>query len=43
MALIFGGIGFALHALWIVAAVILVVWIVGFFVRSGHGHRWYRW
>ncbi|WP_207122720.1 hydrophobic protein [Actinocatenispora comari] len=43
LALIFGGIGFAVHALWIVAAVILVVWIIGFFARSGGGHRWYRW
>jgi hypothetical protein len=41
-AVIFGVIGFSVHFLWVVAAVILVVWLVGFVARSGSG-RWYRW
>ncbi len=44
LALIFGGLGFAVHALWIVAAVVLVAWLIGFVARSGSGSaRWYRW
>jgi hypothetical protein len=43
LALIFGGLGFALHALWIVAVVLLVAWLIGFAVRSGERARWYRW
>ena len=43
LALILGGIGFAVHALWWIALVLLVVWIVGFFVRGAEGARWYRW
>jgi hypothetical protein len=40
------GVGFSLHFLWIAAAVVLVVWLLGFFFRSGPpgaGGRWYRW
>jgi len=43
LALIFGGLGFAVHALWIIAAVILVAWLIGFAMRSGETARWYRW
>jgi hypothetical protein len=43
LAILFGGLGFLLHALWFVAAVVLVLWLVGFAVRSGEGRRWYRW
>jgi hypothetical protein len=43
LALFFGGLGFALHALWIVAAVILVAWLIGFALRTGESARWYRW
>jgi hypothetical protein len=43
LALIFGGLGFAVHALWIVAAVVLVAWLIGFAMRSGESARWYRW
>ena len=42
IALILGGLGFAVHALWILAAVIATLWIAGFAFRSGRG-RWYRW
>ncbi|MFI8348185.1 DUF5670 family protein [Streptomyces sp. NPDC085596] len=47
LALILFGAGFALKALWWIAVIVLVVWLVGFFVRpSGSGGRrgrWYRW
>ncbi|MBO0819655.1 MAG: hydrophobic protein [Nocardiopsaceae bacterium] len=43
LAILFGGLGFMLHALWIVAAIVLVAWLVGFAVRLGEGRRWYRW
>jgi hypothetical protein len=41
VVLLFAGLGFALHVLWIIAAVLLVVWIIGFLV-SGAEHSWYR-
>ena len=43
LALILGGVGFAVHALWWIALVVLVLWIVGFFARGAEGARWYRW
>jgi hypothetical protein len=43
LALILGGIGFAVHVLWWVALVVLVVWALGFIVRGAEGARWYRW
>ena len=47
LALLFGGLGFAIHALWIVAAVVFIAWLVGFGVARGEGAggraRWYRW
>jgi hypothetical protein len=43
LALIFGGIGFAVHALWIVALIVLAVWLIGFVAHGGGGARWYRW
>jgi hypothetical protein len=45
LALILGGVGFAVHILWWVALVVLVLWLAGFFFR-GAGEprgRWYRW
>jgi hypothetical protein len=41
LVLLFAGLGFALHLLWIIAAVLLVIWIIGFLV-SGAEHSWYR-
>jgi hypothetical protein len=35
LALIFGGLGFAIHALWIVAVVLFVVWVVAFALGRG--------
>ncbi|MEU6465650.1 hydrophobic protein [Streptomyces sp. NPDC046976] len=47
LALILFGAGFALQALWWIAVIVLVLWLLGFVVRpSGSGGRrgrWYRW
>ena len=43
---ILGGLGFAIHILWWIALIVLVIWLVGFVVRMGEGGsrgRWYRW
>ena len=40
-ALLFG-VGFAVHFLWILAAVVLVLWLIGFVAR-GADAAWYRW
>ena len=45
---LFGGLGFAVHILWIVLVVAVVLWLLGFLVggvESGVGRRrWYgRW
>jgi hypothetical protein len=42
IAILFGA-GFAIELLWIVAVVLLVLWLIGFFVRGVEGARWYRW
>ncbi|HUA74891.1 MAG TPA: hypothetical protein VL988_09055 [Solirubrobacteraceae bacterium] len=40
---IFGGLGFAVHLLWIVLVIAIVLWLIGFFVGGveGGGRRWY--
>jgi hypothetical protein len=43
LALLFGGLGFMAHALWIIAGVLLVLWVLGFLMRGAEGARWYRW
>jgi hypothetical protein len=43
LALIIGGLGFAVHALWIVAIVLFAAWLIGFALHSGENARWYRW
>jgi hypothetical protein len=43
LALVLGGLGFAVHVLWWIALIVLAIWLVGFFVRSAEGSRWYRW
>ena len=47
LALLFGGLGFAIHALWVVAVVVFLAWLIGFGVArggtAGSGARWYRW
>jgi len=36
LALVLGGLGFAIHLLWIVAAIVLIFWLVGFGLGRGH-------
>lgn len=46
LALILGGLGFAIHVLWWIALAVLAIWLIGFLVRVGEGGtrgRWYRW
>jgi len=46
LALVFFGLGFTLHFLWVIAAVILVFWLAGFAFRAGSSggpRRWYYW
>ncbi|AOR31141.1 hydrophobic protein [Streptomyces fodineus] len=47
LALILFGAGFAVKILWWIALAVLVVWLMGFLVRSttadGGRGRWYRW
>jgi len=43
LALVLGGAGFAVHALWYIALAVLAIWVIGFFVRMAGGTRWYRW
>lgn len=48
LAIILGGIGFAVHVLWWVALAVFVLWILGFLLRApaegaGARSRWYRW
>jgi len=44
---IFGGLGFAVHVLWYVLIVAVLLWLIGFFiggVEGGGPRRWYgRW
>jgi hypothetical protein len=48
IAILFGALGFAIHILWWVALVVLVIWLAGFLFRAAEGGgrrrgRWYRW
>jgi hypothetical protein len=45
LVLLFFGLGFALHALWIAAVILFIAWLVGFAVARGSSGRarWYRW
>ena len=48
VVLILFGLGFALHALWWIAIIALIIWLLGFMLRAGQGvasrrRRWYRW
>jgi hypothetical protein len=45
---IFGGLGFAVHVLWYVLILLILLWLIGFFVggvaEQGARRRWYgRW
>ena len=45
LAVVLAVIGFwaAIKVLWILALVLLAIWLVGFFARGAEGARWYRW
>lgn len=47
LAVILGGLGFAVHVLWWIALAVLVLWLIGFVARgadsAGSRRRWYRW
>lgn len=42
LAVILGGAGFAYSILWPIAGIILVLWFLGFLLRSTD-RRWYYW
>jgi hypothetical protein len=42
LAILFGAVGFAVHFLWIVAAIVFLVWLIGFAAHSAEA-RWYHW
>ena len=46
LALVLGGLGFAIHILWWIALAVLILWLLGFAFRGAEtrgGGRWYRW
>jgi hypothetical protein len=43
LAIVLFGVGFALKWLWIIAAIVLALWLIGFVARGAEGARWYRW
>jgi hypothetical protein len=43
LAVILGGLGFAVHVLWWIALAVIAIWLIGFMVRGAEGARWYRW
>jgi hypothetical protein len=42
LVLLLFGAGFAVNLLWIIAAIVLALWLIGFLAR-GPEARWYRW
>jgi len=45
LAVLLGLVGFAVHLLWWLAVIVLVVWLLGFVLRGTERSttRWYRW
>jgi multisubunit Na+/H+ antiporter MnhG subunit len=48
LALLFVGLGFAVHLLWIIAAIVFVAWVAGWAIARGESaggrRQWYgRW
>lgn len=46
IVLLLAGAGFAVHALWIIALVLLALWLIGLVVGRGDGagnHHFFRW
>jgi hypothetical protein len=46
LVLLFFGLGFAIHALWIVAVILFIAWLIGLALGRGESagrNRFYRW
>jgi hypothetical protein len=46
LVLLFAGLGFALHFLWILAVIFLIFWLAGVALGRGESagnHRFYKW
>ncbi len=46
LLLLLGGGGLlsaTLHVLWFLLVIGLILWLLGFFIRSAEGSRWYYW
>lgn len=45
LLVLLGGGGFlpALHILWMLLVIGLILWVLGFFIRGADGNRWYYW
>lgn len=44
LAVLLFGLGFALHVLWWIALIVLVLWLLGFVLGGPRrSRRWYRW
>lgn len=46
LVLLFFGLGFAIHLLWIIAVIFFVFWLIGLAIGRGESsgrHRFYRW
>ncbi len=44
LAVLLAGLGFALHVLWWIALIVLVLWLFGFVLGGPRrSRRWYRW
>jgi hypothetical protein len=44
IVILFGGGGFVWNVLWYILIAALILWAVGFLLRSAEGGgRWYRW
>jgi hypothetical protein len=44
LALLFAGLGFAVHVLWIIAVIVFVAWLIGWAMAHGEDsgrRRWY--
>ena len=46
LVVVFAGLGFAVHLFWVIAAVLLVLWLIGAAIGRGESagaNRFYRW
>lgn len=46
LVLVLGGLSFAIHVLWFVTVIFLLLWLIGFALGRGENagrHRFYRW